>query len=387
MQQAGDSKAPIESEGYKTPGPMALMLIRALLLTVVVLVVIFVGELATRLLLPQNLSGSWREFSPRGVQYNKPNHTARHQFGERVVYYRINAHNLRGGAVRPDALNVLFLGDSYTFGWLLEEEDTYIEQLAAYAKRDLAGMDYQFLNGAGGGWGLADELAFLEDRGKQLQPVFVVHFLNFDDVRRAAARGLYRVTDDSTLDLEASDRRVNTETLKSFMNALPLYGWLLEHSHLLQLVRETAIRGLTKPSSAVGGTQVDAEAATLLAKGIYRRLNRWCEEHGARLLVVTTGVQRHFFRKALQNNKIPSVDAVFDAQARAFFATEGIPYEDISPGVEAAMGNRVEDHLIPLDEHVTEAGAAIIAEQSWPFLRRELAQATLRSTQPVGHRN
>jgi len=380
MQQAGDSQTPIEEE-YKSPSPMAVMLIRAFLLTVVVLVVIFVGELATRLLLPQNLSGSWRELSPRGVLYNKPDHTARHQFGERVVYYRINSQNLRGGPVRPEAVKVLFLGDSYTFGWLLEEEDTYIEQLAGYAKRDLGDMDYQFLNGAGGGWGLADELAFLEDRGEQLRPAFVVQFLNFDDVRRAAVRGLYRVTDASTLDLEASTTKKNL-TLKSFMNALPLYDWLLEHSQLLQLARQTAIRGLTKPSSAVGGTQVDAEAATLLAKAIYRRMNRWSEDHGARLLVVTTGVQRHFFRQALQKNKVPSVDAVFGAQARAFFASEGIPFEDTSSAVEAATGNRIEDYLIPLDGHVTEAGAAIIAEQAWPFLRRQLEEREAEFQRP-----
>ena len=132
MQQAGDSGTPIEEE-YTSPNPVAVMLIRAFLLAVVVLIAILIGELATRLLLPQDLSSSWREFSPRGVSYNKANYTARHQFGERVVYYRFNAQNLRGSAVRPDALKVLFLGDSYTFGWLLDEEDSYIAHMARYA--------------------------------------------------------------------------------------------------------------------------------------------------------------------------------------------------------------------------------------------------------------
>ena len=182
------------------------------------------------------------------------------------------------------------------------------------------------------------------------------------------------MADTSTLELDALDLNIAISPLKNFMNALPFYRWLIEHSHLVQLARQTAIRWFSRPSSAVGGTQVDTEPALLLAKGIYRRMNRWCEDHGARLIVVTTGVQNHFFRMAEELNHVAPVDAVFAEQRVPFLSSEGIPFKDISDAVEAAMNDRIQDYLIPLDSHIDEAGAMIIAEQAWPFLRRQFEQ-------------
>ncbi len=368
----------VEGEEYEPPGLLALVVIRGSILGVMLVCVLLLGEFATALLFPQNLSGSWRESGPRGVLYNRRDHAARHQFGDRIAHYRINSDHLRGGEIRPEAIKVLFLGDSYTFGWLLDEEYSYVKLLGDFAERDLSDIDYQFLNGGAGGWGLADELAMLEDQGERIEPQVVVQFLNFDHVRRSAVRGLYKLKNDSTLELEALDRSDTSSRLKKFMNSLVLYDWFLEHSHLLQIARDAAIRILVKPSSSVGGAQVEAESAIRLMKGLYRRMNRWCKDHDARLLVVTTGLQHHFYREALQANKVASVDSEFAKSTEEFFASEGIPFEDTTVAVESAMGGRIEDFLIPLDHHVTEAGAMVIAEQAWPFLRRQLDQEMAR---------
>jgi hypothetical protein len=43
------------------------------------------GEVATRWLAPQDLSGSWRSEHPRGYFLNKAEGISRHQYGDRVV--------------------------------------------------------------------------------------------------------------------------------------------------------------------------------------------------------------------------------------------------------------------------------------------------------------
>src|SRR5438876_7094281 len=76
------------------------------------------GELAVRVLAPQDLSGSWRSQHPRGYLLNKSEGSSRHQSGDRVVHYRFNEFHQRGGPVTDYGHRVLAVGDSYTFGWL-----------------------------------------------------------------------------------------------------------------------------------------------------------------------------------------------------------------------------------------------------------------------------
>ena len=88
------------------------------------------AEIMVRLLSPQNLSGSWRvQSSQRGYVMNKAGGEARHQFEDRVVSYRFNELHMRGGAIEPDVPKILVLGDSYTFGSLIEDKDTYVALL------------------------------------------------------------------------------------------------------------------------------------------------------------------------------------------------------------------------------------------------------------------
>src|SRR5262245_54928272 len=98
-------------------------------LAVSLLIALAAGELAVRFLAPQDLSGSWRNQHPRGYLLNKAEGSSRHQFGDRVVQYRFNEFHQRGGPVSDQGRRLLAVGDSYTFGWLLNAEDTYVGRL------------------------------------------------------------------------------------------------------------------------------------------------------------------------------------------------------------------------------------------------------------------
>jgi GDSL-like Lipase/Acylhydrolase family len=351
----------------------ALARLAALVGSLVVALVL--GEVAVRFAAPQNLSGSWRVRHPRGYLVNKSGGTSRHQLGDRVVCYRFNTLHQRGGEVAPHDRRALLLGDSYTFGWLLDEAAGYVALLQAAADRDCGAGTWQVLNGGAGGWGTADYVAYVEDFGEQVRPRLVVAFLNADDVRRSVESPVYRLSDDG--------RSLQSGTpppegrLKRVLNGLPGYQFGLEHSHLLQLTRKALLRGDVdrdrgRQTAAAGRTPDEARAANdrgvRLARLLFARLRDWCDGHGARLVVLTTGFRRPV-AEVVGGGSEPDENAAFLNDAAAIFAAERIPFHALEAGVARDVGADWPRFTIPGDGHPNEAGAALIARHAWAVLK------------------
>lgn len=352
-------------------------------------VALLLGEGLMRWLRPQNLSGTWRVQTPRGYPVNKPGGTARHQFGDTVVVYRFNEHHLRGAPVAEAGRRVLVLGDSFTFGWLVEEADSVPGRLQSLADAAFGAGAFQFLNGGTGGWGTAEQLAFLEDFSAALRPDIVLVLLNSDDIARSARSGLYRLAGGAVPTLEVLPGRPH-DSVKTFMNRLPLYAYLLEHSHLFQFLRSRFIglrqRAITArradtpageillPGSARPADETD-EPYARLGQALYLRMKAWCDRHGARLLVVTTGW--HFnMGDGIGPDREPT--RAFLRQAQRFFEKENIPFEDLTPDVEPVVtGDR--HRYIGGDWHPSAAGSRLIADHVWSWLRPRLAEAPARA--------
>src|SRR5262249_19101883 len=89
--RSGSPKAELSRPGPSIPrrfsrGKELLLIFVALAFSL--LVALMLGEIIVRIAAPQDLSGAWSENAPRGYVRNKSGGTARHQFGQRVVYYR-----------------------------------------------------------------------------------------------------------------------------------------------------------------------------------------------------------------------------------------------------------------------------------------------------------
>ncbi len=218
-------------------------------------------------------------------------------------------------------------------------------------------------------------MAFLEDIGPTLSPDIVLVFLNSDDVRRSLASPLYQLKDDGR-DVESLQATVQPSLLKRAINGIPGYGWLLEHSHLVQVIRRVPLEILQERGQSSVSASVEAPGALTdgiaLEQQLFRRMARWCTEHRAHLLVVTTG----FWTLQLETTRQPSgaqINRTFFEQAPAFFAQEGISYHDISDEVLASSNGSLEPFLIPGDVHPNEAGAELIARHAWDWLRPQFA--------------
>lgn len=345
---------------------------------------LLLAEMAVRIVRPQDLSGTWREVGSGGYVLNRAGGTARHQFRDRVVHYRFNAHHMRGPEVPPEhgsAVRVLTLGDSYTFGWLLNEGDTYLSHLSRAADADFGAGRLLFLNGAAGGWGTADYVAYAEDFGPRLRPRVVIVFLGLDDVARTAASGLFTLSDRATPSVERRGGIVAPSRTKRLANAVPGYQFLLEHSHLVQLARKAALQSTsTSPTVAAGlpttvPTAADREAVAL-TQALFRRLDAWCDSNGAELLVVTNWTDDPS-QPPFVGGRSSSANRLFRAGAASFFRAEGIPYHDIGPDLLAAGGD-LREEVIADDGHPNEAGAALVARCAWAWLGPELKRRSAK---------
>ena len=124
----------------------------------------------------------------------------------------INALGLRGPEIErtPPAgrTRILALGDSMTFGYHLEEEETWPAQLEASLRR--RGLDIEVVNAGSGGWSIESETRFWLERAHSLEPDYVVLTFYANDLRELArARPVYR---DQKRNLGSRARRWTHET-------------------------------------------------------------------------------------------------------------------------------------------------------------------------------
>jgi lysophospholipase L1-like esterase len=94
----------------------------------------------------------------------------------------IGQSGLRGRDPAPrqqDTVRILVLGDSQAWGFGVTDSQTFSAVLEDSLSQRFPERDIQVLNAGVPGYGTADELAFLEARGEELQPdIVVVQFLS-----------------------------------------------------------------------------------------------------------------------------------------------------------------------------------------------------------------
>jgi lysophospholipase L1-like esterase len=334
---------------------------------------VFLAELIVSAVKPQDLSGSWGEQTERGLVVNKSSGVTRHQYGSRVVYYSFTAPHLRAPAPAA-SVKVLVLGDSYTFGYLLNDKDTPVNLLQTRLDEEFGPGVFSLLNAAVGGWGAGDYVAFVEDFGEEVAPDIILVFLNTDDIGRALRSPLWKF---SPADAGLTRAAVPRNRLKVLMNGLPGYQWMLEHSHLVQLVRNQIELITTKPSRRTqtptspgpdsGHDDESAPRAKALGESLFRRLRAWSRERNVYLMVASTGWHKPPYADSSEPTR------VFMSGAESFFSDLGVPFSDPSDVLRRRMGGDSGNYIIQGDGHPNEAGAVLTAEHALPFVKSQLS--------------
>lgn len=335
---------------------------RLALLAAATLVAILFCEITVRLFFPQELQGSKYDITESGLQVNKREGSVNDQFGDRRVIYQYYEPHLRDTPLRPDANQVLVLGDSYVFGLYLDAAEIAIAHVQRLADLEFGTGVFHFLNAATGNWGTADGVAFVEEFGRTIDPEIILVVLNTDDIGRSIYKQLYVFSDEHGFQLQR--RRPPVPISWQISNSIPGYDWIVQNSHLAQLSRRVAVAGARPESPEL---EADSEQAVRIGRALFLRLKRWCDDNGVELLVTTTG----WHKTDKGHNLAPLTDA-FMSHAEKFFASEGIPYEDISKDLYTIFTMDLDSYIITGDGHPNEKANRLMAEHQWRFLKERL---------------
>ena len=132
------------------------------------------GEVAVRLFSPSPYMYPRYKYSPKYGFILFENVRMEHGFpGKFKFHYTVNEYACRGAAVTPASRyavpNIVVLGDSYSFGIGVDDGEEY-----ASALREKLGGDYNIVNLATPGWGLAQEIRRYYDFGTLYRPEAVI---------------------------------------------------------------------------------------------------------------------------------------------------------------------------------------------------------------------
>lgn len=166
-------------DGHLSRGKRFLATLIAALIAVVVVVV--VGELMVRFIRPQrSMYPRWQFSSKYGAMLFPDREMVHERPGQWRFIYTTNANQCRGELIpisnSYERQNVLVLGDSYSFGNGVDDDEVY----AAVLSEEL-GDGYDTVNLSVGGWGLTQHIRRFYEFGRLYDPsVVIVQFCNND---------------------------------------------------------------------------------------------------------------------------------------------------------------------------------------------------------------
>ena len=325
-------------------------------------IAVLLVEFVSRIAMPQNLSSSWRVKNERGLVLNKSDGSATQQFFDRNVTYSFGPPGVRThkSLVGDGSDKVLVVGDSFTFGWLLDDKHTYVYKLDEHYD------DQTFINAAAGGWGSADYASYIEQYCSDIKPTTIFIIYNISHIERAIKSSLYRATPDLD-DLKAVEyHQTNSDKIKAYVSSSAIYNFLLLNSNLLQVLRHTYVRilvGNVNPDRVVdidtiriNGKPADPESVYKFAKLVFVRIMDAAKRCGADLRMAHIGIKEYqgdkndlslsFLNTAVQNKLFDELNITFKdlSQTNDMIKYRGSPSE----------------YTIEKDGHPNEMGADLI---------------------------
>lgn len=239
MGSGGEHTDPVPARQSRGRGPRA----RALALMLGLVVGALLIEVLVRSFFDQPMLPLFVIDSGYGVRANEPLVRMRHRMpGDYDVTVTTNSAGMRGPreysvAKPPGVKRVLILGDSFMFGFGVEDDEVASSVLERLLNERAGAVRYEVINLSVSGFGQAEELATYQMRGRAYTADIVVVAYFDNDVGNNIVAGLYdRVG-------EAAARR-NARTFlpgvraQELLYSLPPIRWLFEHSAAWNMVRK-----------------------------------------------------------------------------------------------------------------------------------------------------
>jgi len=259
MNRADKASRPLSPPGPLRPSrPLRPFLLHLALMMGSLLLTLLLGEAVVRLFRPQNPVALMYSDDPQFGFWNLSNLKHKRVRSERnCPFYHVttDAGGYRGA--RPVAIpkpagtrRILVLGDSFTFGVGVEDDQTFPAQMekflnpgGALGVSPATARPVEVVNAGCPGWGTENALAFWRARAEQLSPDLLVLAFYRNDLNDNLRHLVYRSGNGKVVYVP----KKGFARMKRLSRMIPFYDFLSEHSHLLALARRAISAHMTRP--------------------------------------------------------------------------------------------------------------------------------------------
>ncbi|MBN1698293.1 MAG: hypothetical protein JW881_12335 [Spirochaetales bacterium] len=272
--------------GKKGNGRRNTWIKRILLTFLSIIIALIAGECTVRLFFPQVLFPRYVTAGSGGIRVNIPNVRYFHTSPEARVGFRINSMGIRSDREytfeKPEGiLRIVAVGDSFTQGYEVNVEDSYLYLLEQCLEKKYPGVEV--INCAVSGFSTAEELIMLQTFGFNFNPDIVIVGYYQNDLDDNVRTGLFSMGPDGELSRSA-ETYLPAVKERDFLYSLGIYRWLAENSHLLCLLREQLAyfiktKDYERNLDDISGDTIKKETArTLLGAKLLDKIKEECNK-------------------------------------------------------------------------------------------------------------
>lgn len=319
----------------------------------------------------------------------KPNLNYHHATNEFDSYLYTNGEGFRTSRLHEEysldggdpRFRILLLGPSFAFGWGVNHEDTFANQLKNYLEAGgfAAGRKIEVINAGVPSIAASNQLNWFENYGRKYSPDLVVQFAYGTMMEKAELDTTLKADDDGYLVTANATRAKKIQSvLKNF--AVVHYGWVVYTKMSAALGTapvEKRIEGAGKEIREQAHFDLNEEL-TRHSLNFYRRLGDSISAAGAKLLIVHFPLAYRVHREDVSRWKHLGVedftlDMSFNEKFCAYLSQQGTPCLNITQDL-IGEGQRSPERLYYwLDIHWTPKGNRVAAES---VTRHLLGQST-----------
>lgn len=242
-------------------------------------------ELLLRILAPQLLIPRYVTASGFGIRVHCPNISIQHTTPDYRISICTNSMGIRTDREftydKPEGVfRIVVLGDSFTFGYGVEVEQTYGVVLERIIKEQ--GTSVEMINLGVSGAGTAEELIMLKNCGLRFDPDLVVVGYCCNDIVNDMLSKLYALNDQNQL-VRDQESYLPAVKIRDFLYSFRIYRFLAERSHLLYFLRSNLSEAIQKSMTEKNreNKSLSHESEMCLTAALLDEIKRTSEENDA----------------------------------------------------------------------------------------------------------
>ena len=345
------------------------------------------AELMVRTFLPQETGPSIFAYHPELGLIHVPNQHGRRSFpGDYNYHYTNNSLGLRGSrdySEKSEGLRILLLGDSFTYGMGVNDEQTF----AVLAEKKLKILDYpiEIINAGVIGMGTDYGLRFYNFLDSKFHSEVVVLCFFANDFQDNDQEKSYRINENGTI----SPNFMNPQwQKKNILVRSNFYNWLICWSHSVNLLKNVVVHilgtGALSEYNRINGGYSNEDNIKKTQLFIHKLKNETRKRNAAfYIFYIPDRLDVEYYR---HNGMIPKDEKIIDTIA------QDLGIDLISLTTRLSQERDLDRIYYHKDGHFTPTGHEIAASVLAPFLNQAIEKlpavsagnpGSLKSRQPT----